>query len=305
MQSVYFYERLKSSDVFLKRDFSLRFYETFTKKKMREFGGNQIPSDEYRLMYEHAAQENEHLKYKDSVQKLEIAALWKKLLALEQHLESKDEKIEQLEIELKEQKCETKQFEDKFEIQALKTERAHQVRMEAEDKVVQLRRMVGNLKSDIGKCDFARTILIKQRSTLEKKVKEQDSALKQSAFDNEKLIAKVADLKDLCKRAEKRIDADDIKIAKLNDTVASQKASLDLRDLFAASVEKRDAKIKSCLDQIVDHYERKSNSRCFFITKRQRKNRGFSLIEELKHVVDVDVEADGIPSGDPDDRQLM
>ena len=272
---------------------------------MREFGGNQIPSDEYRLMYEHAAQENEHLKYKDSVQKLEIAALGKKLLALEQHLESKDEKIEQLEIELKEQKCETKQFEEKFEIQALKTERAHEVRIEADVKAAQLERIVGKLKTEIMKNSSARIILINQRSTLEQKVKEQDSALQQFATVNEELDAKVADLTDLCKRAEKRIDADDIKIAKLKKSVASHKASLDLCDQFAASVEKRDAKIKSCLDQIVDHYERKFNSRCFFITKRQRKNRGFSLIEELKHVVDVDVEADGIPSGDPSDRQLM
>ena len=122
---------------------------------MREFNGNCVPSGEYRQMYELEAQQNMELRARDAFHKDFILSLQKQLETARQQLCDKESTTEHLKQQLEEQKKETGVWREKFELQDLKTERAHQRRMEEEQKVCRLEKCAADMRTEIEKMNCA------------------------------------------------------------------------------------------------------------------------------------------------------
>ena len=119
--------------------------------KMREFGGYCIPSGEYRQMYELEAQKNSELRISDLKQGNIVASLQRQLEEARQQLCDNNTTVKHLQQQLEEQKKETGLWIEKFELQDLKTERAHQRRMDEEQKVCRLEKVAADLRAEMEK----------------------------------------------------------------------------------------------------------------------------------------------------------
>ena len=140
---------------------------------MREFGGYCVPSEEYRQMYELEAQQNMKFKEKDVLQSNIILALQRELTATKQELSNKNATVEDLQGQLEHQKKETEEWVEKFELQDLKTERAHQRRMEEEEKVCHLKKVSVAFRTEMEKLNSVQVILGCQVRSFKEKVKDQ------------------------------------------------------------------------------------------------------------------------------------
>jgi len=175
-------------------------------------------------------------------------------------LETKDQKIEHLENQLVEEQSKTAEWQEKFEIQDLKTERAHERRIEQEQKVSQLQSVVGRLRDEIEKSNCVQIVLGKQVSCLSDKIKEHQAALEEKEAANARLVERVADLTNLCVKANRRIDEDANKIAEHEKTLS------ECND-FVTAIKKRESRILKCVEDLKTHYERKSE-RCLSFLRR-------------------------------------
>jgi len=223
---------------------------------------------------------------RESLHRFQIEALQKQLSVMRMELETKDQKIEHLENKLVEEQSKTAEWQEKFEIQDLKTERAHQHRIEQEQKVSQLQSVVSRLRGEIEKSNCVQIVLGKQISSLSGKLKEQQVALEEKESVNVRLAARVADLTNLCVKANRRIDEDTNKIAEHEKTLS------ECND-FVTAVKKRESRILKFVHSLKTHYERK-NERCLSFLRRP--SRASEIVRDLYKLLvdegDIGIRAD-------------
>ena len=194
---------------------------------------------------------------------------------METKLASKDQKIEHLENQLVEEQSKTTEWQEKFEIQDLKTERAHQRRIEQEQKVSQLEGIVGRLRTEIEKGNCAQLLLGKEVASLGDKLKEQQVVLEEKEAANVRLVARVADLSNLCIQANRRIKEDAKKIEEQEKTLS------ECND-FITVIEKRETRILKFVRDLKSHYEHKSE-RCLSFLRRP--SRAAEIVRDLSKLL--------------------
>ena len=167
------------------------FLATKKQTNMREFSGYCIPSEEYRQKYELEAQQNMELRQKSVLQSNIIAALRKELEASRKELLDKNSTVNDLQTKLNDQKKTTEEWVDKFELQDLKTERAHQRRMEADEKVSRLEKMADALRAELKKANSVQILLCGEVRSLKQKVADQRSVIELTGSVNLDLLVKV------------------------------------------------------------------------------------------------------------------
>ena len=159
---------------------------------MREFSGYCVPSEEYRQKYELEAQQNMELRQKAVLSKNIIAALQKELEASRQQLSDRNATVSDLQTQLQHQKKETSEWMEKCELQDLKTERAHQRRMEADEKVACLDKTTTALRAELTKANSVQVLLGGEVRSLKQKVADQRSVIEQTGAVNLDLLVKVS-----------------------------------------------------------------------------------------------------------------
>lgn len=159
---------------------------------MREFSGYCVPSEEYRQQYELEAQQNMELREKSVLQNNIVATLQKELKVSRLELSNKNTTVNDLQTQLKDQKKSTEEWIEKFELQDLKTERAHQRRMEADEKVARLEKITVALRAELTKANSVQLLLGGKIRSLKQKVADQRSVIEQLGATNLNLLVKVS-----------------------------------------------------------------------------------------------------------------
>ena len=159
---------------------------------MREFNGYCVPSEEYRQKYELEAQQNMELRQKAVLSKNIITALQKELEASRQQLSDRNATVSDLQTQLQHQRKETSEWMEKLELQDLKTERAHQRRMEADEKVACLDKTATALRAELTKANSVQVLLGGEVKSLKQKVADQRSVIEQTGAVNLELLVKVS-----------------------------------------------------------------------------------------------------------------
>ena len=238
---------------------------------MREFSGYCIPSEEYRQKYELEAQQNMELREKSVLQKNIIAALQMELKAVRQELSNKNATVDDLQTQLKHQKQETSDWMEKFELQDLKTERAHQRRMEVEDKIVGTEKAASTLRAEMEKMSSVQVLLGGQVRSFKQKVEDQSLVIEKTKGVNQQLVAKVDNLTSLCREANKRIDNDALVIQAHQSTINEQKKELSECNDFITFVREREQTLVARLGYLEEYYEDKRHQRCMLFRKDNRR----------------------------------
>ena len=215
------------------------------------------------------------MRNRESLHRSQIEELQRQLSEMETKLATKDQKIEHLENQLVEQQSKTTEWQEKFEIQYLKTERAHQRRIEQEQKVSQLEGIVGRLRNKIEKGNYAQLLLGKEVASLGEKLKEQQVVLEEKEAANVRLAARVADLSNLCIQANRRINEDAKKIEEQEKTIS------ECND-FVTAVQKRESQILKFVLDLKTHYEHKSE-RCLSFLRRP--SRAAEIVRDLSKLL--------------------
>ena len=238
---------------------------------MREFSGYCVPSAEYRQNYVLEAQQNLELREKAVMQNNIILALQKELAATKQELSDKNATVDDLKGQLEHQKKETAEWVERFEIQDLKTERAHQRRMEVEQKVCRLEKIAVGMRAETEKMKSVQVILGGQVRSFKHKVEEQRSVITDKEAFNQQLVAKVDDLKSLCQQANKKTDEDASIIQKLKSTINEQNEQLGECNDFITFVREREGNLVARLGQLKEYYQAKRQQRCMFFHRNNRR----------------------------------
>ena len=139
------------------------------------------------------------------LQNVVIKSLQQQFAEVQEELKNKDKNIKDLEEKLIQQNRQTDEWRQKFELQDLKTERALERRIEQEEKVIKLEKIVTKLKGEIKKTNTVQLLLGSQIQTFKKQVEEQRFVLEEKQNKNTNLVAKVSELKELCKNANEKI----------------------------------------------------------------------------------------------------
>ena len=238
---------------------------------MREFNGYCVSSEEYHQMYVLEAQQNAELREKAVLQSNIILALQRELAATKQELSIKNATVEGLQGQLEHQKKETEEWVEKFELQDLKTERAHQRRIEEEQKVYRLEKVALALRAEMEKMNSVQVILGGQVRSFKQKVEDQRSVIEDKEIVNQQLAAKVNDLTILCQEANTKTDIDASIIRALKSTVDEQNQKLSECNDFITFVREREGKLSERLGQLEEYYQAKRHQRCMLFRQNNRR----------------------------------
>ena len=238
---------------------------------MREFSGYCVPSQEYRQMYELEAQQNLEIRQKAVLQSDIIAMLQRELRAAQLELSNKNTTVDDLQTQLRQQKQETAQWMKKFELQDLKTERAHQRHMEVKINMIRTEKEASTLRAETEKMRSVQVLLGGQVRSFKQKVEDQRSVIEQTEDVNRQLVAKVDNLKKLCREANKRIGDDALVVQAHESRINEQKKELGECNDFITFVREREETLVTRLGHLEEYYEAKRHQRCMFFRKDNRR----------------------------------
>ena len=89
---------------------------------------------------------------------------------------------------------------------------------------------------------------------------------------NQQLAAKVIDLTNLCKEANKKIDANASIIQEHESTISDQNKKLVECNDFISFVREREGKLTGRLGQLEDYYQAKRQQRCILFRRNHRQS---------------------------------
>ena len=238
---------------------------------MREFNGYCVPSEEYRQKYELEAQQNMELRQEAVLHSNIIATLQIELKAAQKELSNKNAIVDDLQTKLQKQKKETSEWMEKFELQDLKTERAHQRRMEIEETVARTEKVSSALRVEMEKMRSVQVLLGGEVRSLKQKVEDQRFVIEQTEDVNRQLVAKVDKLTSLCREANKKIDGDALVIKAHKCTIDDQKKELGECNDFITFVREREETLVARLGHLEEYYQAKRHQRCMLFRKDNRR----------------------------------
>ena len=238
---------------------------------MRESSGYCVPSEEYRQKYELEAQQNMELREKAVLHDNIITTLKTELRAARLELSNKSIIVDNLQTQLQQQKEKTSEWMEKFELQDLKTERAHQRRMEVEDKMIHTEKVASMLRAEMEKMNSVQVLLGGEIRSIKQKVEDQRLVIEHSEDVNRQLVAKVDNLTSLCRDANKKIDADALVIQAHKSVIDEQKKELSECNDFITFVREREETLVARLGHLEEYYQAKRQQRCMLFRKDNRR----------------------------------
>ena len=125
-------------------------------------------------------------------------------------------------------------------------------------------------------CIF-KVLLGGQIRSFKQKVEEQRIALSEKDALHQELSAKADDLRNLCRQANKKMDADAAIIQERDSTITEHEEKLSECNGFITFVREREGKIVARLGQLEEYYEAKRQRRCLLF----RKNRTSHPAEDI------------------------